>query len=313
MIGVSSMNMIELKEQFDNGLIEKHEYVKSMFESHQILEQYSRLLVDNSIDSINISKDGIVFTIKGNHDLKLYHLFHDMYEIPLHYLNFGEYEEEEYKLMMSLIDEGDTILDIGANVGWYALNILKSFKNIQVHSFEPLPQNYEYLLKNFKINNVSSSQAYNMGLYKENTILEFYFDTENSMASSLTNLRGLECTKKINCTAKRLDDFLEEKKITRVDFIKCDVEGAELFVYQGATRTLKEQKPIVFSEMLRKWSAKFNYHPNDIISLFNEIEYLCFAINNGTLQLIGKVDENTKATNYLFLHKQKHKKLIEKI
>jgi hypothetical protein len=62
------------------------------------------------------------------------------------------------------------------------------------------------------------------------------------------------------------------KNNAKVDFIKCDVEGAELFVYQGAKATLMQQKPIVFTEMLRKWAAKFDYHPNDIIALFDELD-----------------------------------------
>ncbi len=99
-----------------------------------------------------------------------------------------------------------------------------------------------------------------------------------------------------------------------VDFIKCDVEGSELFVYQGGLETLKKYKPVVFSEMLRKWSAKFGYHPNDIIALFKNIGYQCYVITvDNYLKEITEVTEETVETNYFFLHGEKHGKIREEL
>jgi len=87
------------------------------------------------------------------------------------------------------------------------------------------------------------------------------------------------------CNVKTLDDFINKKKI-KIDFIKCDVEGAELFVFLGAKKVLLEHKPIIFCEMLRKWCKKFKYHPNEIILLFYKLGYKCFYINNSNNQKI---------------------------
>lgn len=70
----------------------------------------------------------------------------------------------------------------------------------------------------------------------------------------------------VQCKLRTLDDYTAETKI-RVDFIKCDVEGAELLVFKGAIDTIARDKPVIFSEILRKWSAKFNYNPNEIFDL----------------------------------------------
>ena len=68
------------------------------------------------------------------------------------------------------------------------------------------------------------------------------------------------------------------------------------------------------SEMLRKWSAKFNYHPNDIIQLFEEIGYECYVIaDNGMLKRFGYVNEETIETNYFFLHPEVHNTIIQKL
>ena len=108
-----------------------------------------------------------------------------------------------------------------------------------------------------------------------------------------------------------MDTFVKDEKISALDFVKCDVEGAEYFVYQGGLETLKKFKPIIFSEMLRKWSAKFDYHPNDIINLLKQIGYLCFVIRGRKLEEFTLMDENTLETNFIFLHKEKHAQQVK--
>ena len=96
-----------------------------------------------------------------------------------------------------------------------------------------------------------------------------------------------------------------------LDFIKCDVEGAELLVFQGGEDVLREQKPAIFTEMLRKWSAKFDYHPNQIIELFARLGYGCFTISSRKLRRFDRMDDATLETNFFFLHRERHAKRIK--
>lgn len=98
-----------------------------------------------------------------------------------------------------------------------------------------------------------------------------------------------------------------------VDFIKCDVEGAELLAFQGAKETLQRDKPIVFTEMLRKWAAKFNYHPNEIIMLFSTFGYRCFYADGEALKELLVMTDETLETNFFFLHCEKHEQVINKL
>jgi hypothetical protein len=109
---------------------------------------------------------------------------------------------------------------------------------------------------------------------------------------------------------RTIDEFSAEKGL-KVDFIKCDVEGAELFVFQGGVKTISRDKPVIFTEMVRKWSAKFNYHPNQIIELLRGIGYRCFRAEGNALVEFPVMDENTAETNFFFLHALKHAGLIE--
>ena len=63
--------------------------------------------------------------------------------------------------------------------------------------------------------------------------------------------------------------------------------------------------------MLRKWTKKFHYHPNEIIDLLKNIGYGCFKITQGCLlNEVFEINENTIETNFVFLHKEKHNSLI---
>ncbi|HLO94734.1 MAG TPA: FkbM family methyltransferase, partial [Burkholderiaceae bacterium] len=140
----------------------------------------------------------------------------------------------------------------------------------------------------------------------------FYFYPEGSVNASSVNVSERRDAELITCHVERLDDFVSNNKL-HVDFIKCDVEGAELFVFQGATETLQRDKPIVFTEMLRKWAAKFNYHPNEIIALFASFEYRCFYAGENALKELAEMTDETVETNFFFLHAKKHQQLIDEL
>ena len=88
---------------------------------------------------------------------------------------------------------------------------------------------------------------------------------------------------------------------------------------------------MIFCEMLRKWSKKFKYHPNQIILFFKSIGYKCFYISNlknqkiinagggggvfcknFKLKEIQIISNKTRETNFLFMHAVKHQKIIKK-
>jgi hypothetical protein len=67
-------------------------------------------------------------------------------------------------------------------------------------------------------------------------------------------------------------------------------------------------------ELLRKWSARFGYHPNDALDLLAEHGYRCFtAIEGGRLREFGRVLEDTVETNYFFLHREAHAEQITRL
>ena len=142
--------------------------------------------------------------------------------------------------------------------------------------------------------------------------LEFYYSPTVTGASSSQNITENINMTKLELEAETIDNFMITNSISKLDFIKCDVEGAEYFVFQGGLESIRKHIPIIFTEMLRKWAFKFNYHPNDIINLFKSVGYKCYYSCNGKLKAIEFILEDTIPTNFFFLHPHVHADLILK-
>ena len=302
------MKIQDLKEQFRNGVFDKPNFLELMFEKHKVLFEYADELKNTDIAEINISDEGVEFVTR-NHGLRFLCTKPDWGIAPIRMFNLGNYEESEINMCLSLIKPGFTIFDVGANVGWFSLIISKNIPKVSLHSFEPIPATFDILNRNISLNGGFPIKTYNLGFYSEDTNLKLFYDSECSGRTSAANLAEID-VREVPCSFKKMDSFVREMNIQQLDFVKCDVEGAEYFVYQGGIETLRKFKPIIFSEMLRKWSAKFNYHPNDIINFLSEIGYLCFVIRENKLDNFTRMDEKTVETNFLFLHKEKHAQQI---
>jgi FkbM family methyltransferase len=203
-----------------------------------------------------------------------------------------------------------TIFDIGANVGFYSIAIGQRFPCSKIMAFEPIPVTYQELHRNLALNSVNNVSAFNLGLSDRSYDAPFFFDPTVSGAASGAPL-GPEypVTESLTCPVETLDTFVDRTGVVP-DFIKCDVEGGELAVFRGGAKLFERSKPIVFTEMLRKWSARFAYHPNDIIALFKDFGYECFVLSGGTLHGFSQMDESTVETNFFFLHRERHLEMV---
>lgn len=305
------MNLKDLKSKYSNGKIGKTAYINRMHTVHQFLFDYADFMKTTDISKIEITDDSVLMTTRDK-IIKLVGDRNDRRSIPVEILNFGSYEKEYLDMTLRLIRDGFTVFDIGANTGWYTINIAKAKKKVALFSFEPIPKTFKALAQNLKINKIttpiksgSTPRIFNFGFHNRSGEVTFYCYKEGPGNASMRNVSKRRNIEKIKCQVRRMDDFVTREKV-KVDFIKCDVEGAELFVIQGGLAAIKSDKPIIFAEMLRKWSVPFGYHPNDVISLLRSLGYKCFIIKGGRLAPFAKMDKETTETNFFFLHSKKH-------
>lgn len=303
--------MEEIQAKFERGEIQKAEFIQLMHEKrHAIFFEYANYIAQTNIRKIEI-EDGRVIMTSRDKGVRIECAPNDFRIAPIETLNFFDYEKYESKMIENLVGENDNFFDIGANIGWYALNISFARRNSHIYCFEPIPNTFHQLGRNLDLNPSRNIQAYNFGFSKQAGEFTFYYYPEGSGNASAANVTGRDDVEKIQCQLETLDAFTKKNPI-KVDFIKCDVEGAELHVFQGGVETIKRERPIIFSEILRKWSRKFEYDPNEIFNLLRGIGYLAFTVNKDYLSEFQFMSERTIETNFFFLHAEKHKELILK-
>ena len=142
-------------------------------------------------------------------------------------------ETYEYKSLISN-ENLDVIFDIGGFIGDTASVFAYKNKRAKVYVFEPSIEGFNQIsiMKN-EFHNIIPVQK---GVWDTNTLVEFKEEADN-----LISARIGEGNRKIECIT--LDTFVEQNKLNKIDFIKMDIEGAELKALEGAKEAIRQYKP----------------------------------------------------------------------
>lgn len=303
-------DLLFIENQFHNGKMSKYEYLSEKHEFNKILLEYANLISNSSIERIEISPDTLCFTIQPL-DIQI-ETDGGARSAPFEILNFGSYEPEDESMAYVLIHNGDTILDIGAHIGWYSVNFGKRFPDSEIYSFEPIEYTFNVLKRNIQKNNLSNVYPLNFGLSEQEEEKKFHYFRSGSAISSSENLIGHENTERVKCALKKLDSIVSDLKMKSVDFIKCDVEGSEFSVLRGAQNTIEKFTPIILIELCEEWCEKFHYSSDEIINFLRHKGYEIFIAIDGKLHVSPlKHFDCDSRYNYFFLNQDKHSDLIK--
>lgn len=136
----------------------------------------------------------------------------------------------------------DVVLDAGANCGHLSLYYSKLVgKNGKIYAFEPDTINIERLNKNIQLNKEleNNIKMESLLLWNENKMVDFY--EAGTVGSSAVWIPDRDkCVKK---EAVRIDDWVQKNNINKLDFIKMDIEGAEIEALEGCTKTIQNLSP----------------------------------------------------------------------
>lgn len=167
-------------------------------------------------------------------------------------LGFGDFEAPETKIIKQFIHAGDCTIDAGANIGWYTTLMSKIVGiNGSVHSFEPIPHNFEILELNCQVNNSKNVILNKIGLAEKSGEIDFFIPTIGASGDAGILTRDNEGTagRTIRCKLNTLDSYFLEKDIKKCDFIKIDVEGSELLLISGAMNIISDHQPVILIEI----------------------------------------------------------------
>lgn len=200
----------------------------------------------------------------------------------------GFHHVNEMLFLKSYLKPDMVFIDIGANQGEFSLFAASKLTKGKVISFEPVTKQYQYLVNNIELNSYHNIELNKFGLSNEETILPIFTSKNTELHGGVHE--GLSTLYKSN----ERNDFEENveikifdkefgEKLTRMDFIKIDIEGAELFALKGMKLHLEKFKPVILIEMSDETFNSAGYSIKDVTDFLHSFEYNSYKIYRGKL------------------------------
>lgn len=169
---------------------------------------------------------------------------------------YGVHEQNSTNEVKKIITPGMKILEIGANIGYYALIETKlAGPGGQLYAIEPSPYNFEQLKKNLELNGVRNAYLHQAAFGEKRGKAMFYVYDRSNLSSFIKRTDMGMASTEVEVEILTLDDFLTTKD---VDFIRMDVEGYEREILRGGEKAMASgKKPKYFfievhSDLLHK-------------------------------------------------------------
>ncbi|MFL6478493.1 MAG: FkbM family methyltransferase [Nitrososphaera sp.] len=146
--------------------------------------------------------------------------------------------------------KGDIVIDIGAHIGRYTITSSKRVGNTgKVVAIEADPDNFRILKRNIALNNLTNVLPLNYAVFSTRTRMKLYEQSASAKYNSLMLARAAKSRNYVEVNADTLDSILMQNGINQVNWIKIDVEGAELEVLKGSAKTLSGENIFLFVEI----------------------------------------------------------------
>ena len=213
----------------------------------------------------------------------------------------GKYEVDELRFVRRTIGPGQTVLDIGANIGLFTVTMASVVGPTgRVYAFEPLEDLATLLARSVAENN-----------FADRVVLERAAVSDKAgtgkliSASKTTNAGGAYLN---NGLAPSGHDVTEVKLITLdtypvrrpVHFIKIDVEGAELLAFRGAKELLKQDRPVILSELHPEQLSKVSgCTSREFVAELESCDYKCHELRGS--DLVPLTDYSDKVRSIVLL------------
>jgi len=223
------------------------------------------------------------------------------------------HEKATTNLFKRVVKKDDTIVDLGANIGYFTLLAAKLVgPGGKVYAFEPEPKNYSYLKKNIELNNYNHVSAFQKAVSDKNGKTKLYICDYDTGHHTINKYDGVEAYSRGRKTGEHfieiemitLDEFFKNKEES-IDVIKMDVEGAEALVLTGMDKLLRENKKIkMFVEFFPLLIEKMGNSPQEFIrKLLEDYNFSIFVIPDDYNSLKGEMIEINGVDEIMSLRK----------
>jgi len=198
------------------------------------------------------------------------------------------FEEPEYAFVLRFLKKGMVVLDVGANEGYYTLLASKCVgPGGRVIGFEPSPRERRRLRMNLWMNHCTNARVEGLALCSEEGQANFH--VVEGAETGCNSLRPPDIegrTRPVQVAVGTLDQYLRQNAIQRVDFMKMDIEGAELSALRGAASLLRTlPRPVLLIEVFEIRTRPWGYSSRDIVKILTDAGYLLYRpAGNGDLE-----------------------------
>lgn len=177
------------------------------------------------------------------------------------------------------INDNDTIIDIGAHAGYFALYAAQFCRTGRILCFEPVKGNFDLLVENMHNNRLTNVTCHNIAVSNQNKPIRIYLDETDQAAHGVHRIGKTH----IESDATTLSEIVDTNNIKQVHFLKLDCEGSEYDIFQAT--------PDRYFEKIKKICLEYHALKSDhslLEQLKNRLSSLNFQIvDNPTTDNLG--------------------------
>ena len=200
---------------------------------------------------------------------------------------FGWQFDEELPFLATRLRKGDTVFDIGANIGTWSLILSHAVGAAgRVFAYEPARATFDALSDNLSLNAAPNIVASRCAVSDARGTLRLYHDVDASR-NSLGRTRTVSSGDFEEVPAVTLDALATDLAIDALDFIKIDVEGAEPLAFAGGQATIERFTPVILFEVVPKALGALGFSYDASWRILAELGYEFYGLESGALRRVA--------------------------
>jgi FkbM family methyltransferase len=213
----------------------------------------------------------------------------------------GLFEGDILRAALSLLHEADTFFDIGGHFGQYTIAAgRKVGETGKVYTFEPGPIQDSYLRKNIRLNNLNNVTVANVALSDQPGELALHVPSFSDIGKSQLVDPETDASA-VRVPVTTLDQFCEDNRVTRIDVMKVDVEGAEFGVFKGSKRVMSDFPPkAIFYESVDSLCEAFGHTSEEMHDYIESAGYRIHTVKEGEFVAVSAA-ERSSLTDFVAL------------
>src|ERR1700722_11171394 len=230
------------------------------------------------------------------------------FEATRGFFDYWGHDLGDLRFLWTNLKPGSVFLDIGAHHGIYSIVAARKLgTNGTVVAFEPSSREYRRLRLHLRLNRLHRVRAEPLVLGSATSTRTFFQITSgDTTRGGLRPPASADRVSEISVETTRLDDYVSQSSLKRVDLVKLDVEGGEREVLGGASLVLTKFRPIFICEVLDARTMAWGHKARENMLMFQSFDFDWFDIRlDGSIARHEIRDHYPDIRNYLGVPKEK--------